>query len=155
MSERQRSGHEEDEVEPSPAVKEAAEKLEAMDVFLARLREMTEALRTKTRAERPRGAREGETFDGIATERLQEQRREDQGKRAESVWKRFREEGINPNTLREFSDNVMSFSAAELQSIIATIDDLIREWDPATHWFLQNLKRQLQAMARLKEAEQE
>jgi len=152
MSEKPGSHYEEDEVSPSPdTASEKTKQREAMDEFLSRLREMTAELQRKTRTERPRSPREGEVFEGIPTERLKEQTRERKEKTAETIWAKIREEGFNKRNLTELLRNVEAFSLPELQAMIATIDDLIREWDPTMKWFLQDMQKELQAMARLKE----
>jgi len=121
-----------------------------MNDFLSRLREETAELQRKARAERPRSPREGEIFEDIPTGRLDEQARERKERTGEAILATIREEGFNRRNLNELLRNVSALSLPEIQAMTATIDDLIREWDPATQWFLQDLKRELQAMARLK-----
>ena len=112
---------------------------------------MTAELQRKARVERPRSPREGEVFKGISTEKLEEQAGEKKERKAETIWSTIKEKGFNKRNLTELLRNVEAFSLPEIQAMIATIDDLIREWDPTMKWFLQDLKKGLQAMARLKE----
>ena len=59
MPEKPRDYYEEDKVSASPdRTPEKTEQHEAMDSFLAKLREMTAELQRKARAERPRRPRE-------------------------------------------------------------------------------------------------
>lgn len=156
MSEKFRSHHEDEEDLPSSEIiPEKTEQQKTMEIFLARLREIIEELKRKAKAERPKNPLEGEAFEEVPTERLREQEKGRQERTAEATWRRIREEGINISTLNEFMKNVMDFSSSELQSMAVTIDDLIREWDTATHWFLRNLKEELQTMARLKDPERD
>ena len=143
MSETPREEYEDENVEQSPErEKSNAEKLRAMEGFLAKLKEMATA------------RKQHETVEGIPTEQNEDtarETREAQESKAEAAWERILNEGINQETLQGFLDNVMSFSARGLSEVIATIDNLIREWDPAVHKFLRDLKQQLQAIVRLKE----
>jgi len=152
MPEKPPDYYEEDEVLPSPDKSpERTEQRETMETFLSRLRETTAELQRKIRVERPRSSREGEVFKGISTEKLEEQAREREERRAETIWATIKEEGFNTRNLSELIRNVEVLSLPELQTMIATIDDLLMEWDPTTKWFLQDLKKELQAMARLRE----
>ena len=130
------------------------------------LQEFLDALKTESekmqsekmqrifRAERPKSPREGEVFEGIPTEKVKEQERENRESTSRQIWERIRSEGVNKDNLKGFLDNVRAFIGAELSAMAASIDDLLREWDPSLHGFLRNLQSELKAMARLKETEQ-
>ncbi len=149
---RETPGDYDEEVEPTlNTTPEKSEKREIMDSFLLRLKEMTAELQRKTRAERPRSPKEGDVFEGIPTEKLEEQARERKEKTAETIWTTIREEGFNRRNLNDLLRNMEVLSLPELQEMMTTIDDLIREWDPTMQWFLQDMKKELEAMARLKE----
>lgn len=145
---RQAPGHG-DERDETPEFPDEGEKREVLDAFLERLRSFRRFV-DQGRVEAVRG---GEKFERVQ-ERLADQREGAREKRADATWQRFIEEGFNRATLREFLENIEHFSAAEIQKMIANIDDLIREWDPAWHPFLINFKLQLQAIVKVKQAEE-
>jgi hypothetical protein len=70
--------------------------------------------------------------------------------KAENIRQNIIKEGLNRKNLNDFLENVMRFTHVELQNMIATIDDLIREWDPSMTQFLQDLKKQLQIISRIR-----
>lgn len=124
---------------------------EDFENFLTELREMTAELQRRTIAERPRISGEGQVFESISPEQTAEKKREGKEKITETIWQKIHEEGFNKNNLKEFHRNIMNFSPPELQYMATSIDDLIREWDPAMHQFLRNLKKELKALLRVKE----
>lgn len=139
-----------DKVPQSPdTATEAGEQRKAMEDFLFQLKGLTTKLQVEAAAERPRSPRDGEHFEGIPAEKIEEQARERKERKVESIWVAIMEEGVNKRNLTELLRNIGAFSQPELQTMLATIDDLIRELDPTMQLFLQNIKRELQAMTRL------
>ena len=152
MPEKFRERDDDEPVVPERPKEQTEDTEVARQEFLDRLRTLREGMERIVRAERPKSPREGEIFEGVSTETIKEREREGRESVAEKTWERIRAEGINQNTLREFLDNVEVFSSVELMAMVASIDNLLLEWDPALHGFLRSLQGELRAMMRLKES---
>lgn len=122
--------------------------------------------------EEPEKPKEGETRESSEAlrayieklrsirEELRDAALEDAQVKSEMVRERISREGLNFNTLSGMVDalqetNFEAFGLQEITDILAVIDYMILEWDPAYRQVLQGIKQKLQGAADMKRSRQE